>query len=59
METHDKIRVLCRKLLLTCRELANFAYPESDKIEQLTRVPVTAKKKKPLSCQKKHNIALR
>ena len=45
METHDRLRVLCRKLLLTFRELANFAYPESDKIEQLTRIPVTAEKK--------------
>jgi hypothetical protein len=44
METHNKLHVLCKKLLLTFRELANFAYPESGKTEQLIRIPVTSEK---------------
>jgi len=45
MKTHVKLHALYKKLLTNFRELANFAYPESDKIEQLNYVPVTANKR--------------
>ena len=44
MKIYAKLHALYNKLLTTFRELANFAYPESGKTEQLIRIPITSEK---------------